>query len=450
MLDLLIKGGQVLDFDQGLQRVNLGIKDGKIAYQGVEEPPAKEKLLLQGQIISPGFIDIHMHEEDFELSQGEFDISLTMLAMGVTSAVAGNCGNNRQSMEEFISHIEKKGSPINYMSYIGHNFLRNQVGNSNTKAESTPEQIEKMKLLVKEALDQGAIGISYGFEYASGGTIDEAVAIAQPLWGRKDLLLAAHYRFDGDRALESIEEMAEISKRTAVPFLISHLSSCSAFGNMEETLERIHELKDAGVELLVDAYPYNAFSTYIGSDVFEEGCFERWGVSYDAIQLTQAPYENMRCTEEIFNDARENYPQMLAIAHVMREEEIAMAMADPMVMVASDGIYREHKGHPRGAGTFPRYISRYLRDQKVMDFVQGMKKITLDPARALGLDSKGSLEIGKDADLCIFDLEKIRDCADFEQGQRPPQGISYVLLQGQLALKEGEILREDLGRFIRK
>lgn len=450
MLDYLIQGGQVLDFERGLQRVNLGIKDEKIAYIGEEQPPAKETLLLSGEIVSPGFIDIHMHEEDFELSGGEYDIALTMLAMGVTTAVGGNCGNNRQSLRDFIEHVSKKGSPINYMSYIGHNFLREQVGNQDTKAASTKEQIEKMQELVKEALNLGAVGVSYGFEYCSGGTLEEAVALAQPLWGRKDLLLAAHYRYDGDRALESVEEMAEISRRTGVPFLISHLSSCSAFGNMKEVLERIHELRDEGLDLFVDAYPYTAFSTFIGSDVFEEGCLERWGVGYEAIQLTQAPYENMRCTEEIFRDARENYPRMLAIAHVMGEEEIAMALADPLVMVASDGIYREHKGHPRGAGTFPRFISRYLRDEKIMDFVQGMKKITQDPARVLGLHQKGTLEIGKDADLCIFDLDKIKDCADFKEGQRPPLGISWVFLGGQPALQDGKILRKDLGRFIKK
>lgn len=449
MLDLLIKGGRVLDFKEGLTRKNLGIKEGKIAYLGKDSPPAKEILLLEGELVSPGFIDIHMHEEDFALTRGDFDISLSMLAMGVTTAVAGNCGNNRQSLEDFIRHLAQ-GSPINYMSYIGHNYLREQVGNTDTKAESTREQIKRMQVLVKEALELGALGISYGLEYSSGASLEEAVALAQPLEGRGDLLLSAHYRYDGSRALESIEEMAEIARRTGLPFLISHLSSCSAFGNMKESLELIHQLREEGVDLYVDAYPYRAFSTFIGSDVFEEGCFERWGVGYEAIQLTEAPYENVRCTKEIFEDARKNYPHMLAIAHVMKEEEIAMAMADPLVMVASDGIYRDHRGHPRGAGTFPRFISRYLRDEKVMDFVQGMKKITQDPARLLGLEDKGSLEIGKDADLCIFDLDKIRDRADFRDGQRPPEGISYVFIGGQRALEEGRIIRKNLGRFIKR
>lgn len=450
MLDLLIRGGKLLDFNRGLVDESLGIKDGRIVYMGKKSPPSKRLIELRGEIVSPGFIDIHMHEEDLLLSGGNYDIALAMLRMGVTTAVAGNCGNNRQDLRTFIDHIDKKGSPINYMSYIGHNYLREMVGNRDTKAQSTPQQIERMKELVLEALELGALGISYGFEYASGGSLEEAVALAQPLWDRQDLLLAAHYRYDGKRALESIEEMAEISRRTGVPFLISHLSSCSAFGFMKESLDLIRSYREAGLKLLVDAYPYTAFSTYIGSDVFEEGCLEGWGVDYDAIQLTQAPYENVRCNREIFEDARKNHPRMLAIAHVMKEDEIALAMADPMVMVASDGIYRESRGHPRGAGTFPRYISRYLRDKGLLEFTQGMKKITWDPARALGLRTKGSLEVGMDADITIFNYEKIRDCADFSQGQKPPQGIDFVILDGKLALESGQILREDLGKFIRK
>lgn len=448
MLDLLIVGGMLLDFERGLVQENLGIKDGKISYMGTSYSEAREVLELKAQIVSPGFIDIHMHEEDFLLSQGEDDISKTMLAMGVTTAVAGNCGNNRQSLESFISHLDSKGSLINYMSYIGHNFLREQVGNMETKAPSTKEQIEKMRNLVNKAIDLGALGISYGFEYCSGGSLEEALAIAEGLKGREGILLTGHYRYDGDRSLESIHEMAEISRALDLPFLISHLSSCSAFGYMKESLDLIREYRKSGLKLFVDAYPYTAFSTYIGSDVFEEGCLERWGVDYKDIQLTQAPYENLRCTEEIFYDARKNHPKMLAIAHVMREDEIAMAMADPMVIVASDGIYSSGKGHPRGAGTFPRFISKYLRDEKQMEFVEGMKKITLMPAEVLGLNKKGKLEVGCDADLCIFDYLEIKDQADFKEAQKPPLGICYVLVDGKFALRNGNSTGDRFGKFI--
>lgn len=455
MLDLLLSGGFVLDFEKDkLLPINLGIKEGRIAYLGEEFVPAKELLRLKGEVISPGFIDIHMHEEQLSLTKGKYDIALAMLSMGVTTAVGGNCGNNRQSLEEFIAHIDRFGSPIHYMSYIGHSSLREQVGNLDTKAVSTKKQIREMKFLIEKAIDLGAVGLSFGLEYASGASFEELLDVSEPLFGRKDLLLSAHYRKDAKGALDAIEEMAQLGKKTRTPFQISHLSSCSAFGMMEEALKLIRKHQeegvDLGVDLSVDAYPYAAFSTLIGSDVFEEGCFERWGVGYDAIELTEAPYENLRCTKEIFFDARKNHPEMIAIAHVMKEEEVELALADPMVMIASDGVYRNSKGHPRGAGTFPRFIGKYLRDEKLMDFVQGMKKITLLPAERLGLKKKGRIELGADADLTIFDRERIIDRAVFGDGQRPPVGISYVFLGGEKALDHGQILREDLGVFLRK
>lgn len=449
MLDLLITGGKVLDFKQGqLLPMNLGLTDGCISYLGEDHPRAKEVLELHGEIISPGFIDIHMHEEDFSLTKGEYDIALAMLSMGVTTAVGGNCGNNRQSLKDLIKQVEAKGSPINYMSFIGHSSLRQQVGIVDTKVEAGRAQREAMKELIYEALELGAVGLSFGLEYSSGASFEELLAVSEPLCGRKDLLLAAHYRSDALRALESIEEMAELGKSTGTPFQISHLSSCSAFGMMKEALDLIRDYQKQGLDLSVDAYPYAAFSTLIGSDVFEPGCFERWGVGYDAIELAEAPYENLRCTEEIFHDARKHHPEMIAIAHVMREDEIRLALADPMVMIASDGLYRNHHGHPRGAGTFPRFIGKYLRDEKIMDFVQGMKKITLMPAKRLGLEKKGRIEVGADGDLTIFDVDTIIDKALFGQGQLAPEGISYVFIGGEKALEKGSILRKDLGVYL--
>ena len=112
MLDLLIRGGKLLDFNRGLVDESLGIKDGRIVYMGKKSPPSKRLIELRGEIVSPGFIDIHMHEEDLLLSGGNYDIALAMLRMGVTTAVAGNCGNNRQDLRTFIDHIDKKGAQL--------------------------------------------------------------------------------------------------------------------------------------------------------------------------------------------------------------------------------------------------------------------------------------------------------------------------------------------------
>ncbi len=450
MIDIKIVNGKLLDMDEHrLVETDLGIKDGKIEKIGPIDEEAKMTLDAEGAIVSPGFIDIHMHEEELQLTEDGTDISIPMLRMGVTTAVTGNCGNNRQDIRALRDVIEKRGNPVHYMSYVGHNSLREKAGNLTTLEPSTPEQIEVMRQLVNENIEDGAIGVSFGFEYSPGTSMEEIIGVTQDIRDRKDLLLSAHYRFDADRALESIEEMAEITRRTGIPFQIAHISSLSAFGNMQEALDMIVRLREEGLDLMVDAYPYAAFSTRIGTEVFAPGCFERWGKTYSDILLTEPPYEDQPATKETFEDARKNYPEMLAVASVMREDEIVLALQHPLVMVASDGIYRNHKGHPRGAGTFPRFIGKYLRDDKILDFFEGMKKITRMPAERLHLKNKGEIKEGYDADLTLFHYDTIIDKADFgSTSQEPPEGIEAVIVDGRLALHKGKLLDTKAGKYL--
>ena len=453
MLDSKIINGKLIDAENDrLLDLELGIKDGKIACIGKDLPDAAEVIDAKGCLVSPGFIDIHMHEEDFAVTKKqEWDISECMLRMGVTTAVIGNCGSNRQHPSEVEAEIAKKGCPVNYLAYIGHNFLRKQVGNLDPRAESSPEQVEQMARMVRDAVDDGAIGVSYGIEYAQGMTFEEELGICKYILGRKDLLLSAHYRRDGDLAIPSIDEMAQLGRQTGIPFQISHLSSCSAYGNMQEALERIESYRKEGLDLTVDAYPYDAFSTDIGSDVFGPGALERLGATYADVELTDEPYEHVRCTEALFYEVRKTHPHMYVICHVMREDDIALAMAHPLVMVASDGLYRNHKGHPRGAGTFPRFLGRYVRDEKVCDFYTGIRKITSMPAARLRLDSrKGYLKEGYDADIVIFDPERIIDRATFDDPQLAPEGIDWVIVNGKTACRGQEILDRSCGRYIRR
>ena len=454
MLDLKIINGKLIDTEkEQLLPLELGIKDGKIACIGKDLPDAQQTIDAKGCLVSPGFIDIHMHEEDFSVTHKQgWDIAACMLRMGVTTAVIGNCGSNRQwpfEMEEFIA--TQGGSPVHYLSYIGHNFLRKIVGNVDPRAASSPAQIEQMARLVRDSVDDGAIGVSYGIEYAQGMTFEEELGICRYIMGRDELLLSAHYRRDGDLAIPSIDEMAALGRKTGIPFQISHLSSCSAYGNMQEALERIESYRAEDLDLTVDAYPYSAFSTDIGSDVFGPGALERLGASYADVELTDEPYEHVRCTEELFYEVRKNYPHMYVICHVMREEDIALAMAHPLVMVASDGLYRNHKGHPRGAGTFPRFLGKYVRDEKVCDFYTGIRKITSMPAQRLRLDSrKGYLKEGFDADITIFDYEQIHDNSTFDHPQLAPEGIEWVIVDGKIAAKGKAILDGSCGRYLRR
>jgi N-acyl-D-aspartate/D-glutamate deacylase len=239
MLDIKIVNGKIIDVEnRKFIDGDIGIKDGVITHVGRVDSDAQKVIDAHGLYVSPGFIDIHMHEEDFSLTKKqEYDIADTMLNCAV-----GNCGNNRQSIEELYEFIQEKGNPVNYVSYIGHNFLRREVGNTDIYNRSSKEQIEKMQSLVSKAIDFGAIGVSYGLEYCPGIDTEEAIEITKEIQGRNDLLLAAHYRKDAVHALSSIEEMAYIGKECRIPFQISHLSSCSAFGNMTEALKLIEDI----------------------------------------------------------------------------------------------------------------------------------------------------------------------------------------------------------------
>lgn len=452
MLDLKIVNGNIVDIENNrIIEGDIGIKDGAIYEIGNVLSESKEVIDAKYNYVSPGFIDIHMHEEDFSLTKKEeYDISETMLNMGVTTCVVGNCGNNRQSINELVDFINEKGNPVNYMSFIGHNYLRNVVGNTDIYKKSSKDQIIKMQSLVKEAIDYGAIGVSYGLEYCPGIDTEEAIEVAKEINGRNDLLLAAHYRKDSKYALDAIKEMASIGKETKIPFQISHLSSCSAFGNMTEALKLIEDLVNSGIDLSVDAYPYAAFSTFIGSAVFDEGCFELWDKSYDSIMLTEEPFKGMFCDKDLFEKARKEYPKMLAVAYVMNEKEIIEALNHPLVMVASDGIYRNHSGHPRGAGTFPRVIGHYVRDKKEMEFFDAIHKMTYMPAKRLNLKKKGLIKEGYDADITIFNYDTIIDKATFQEPQLKPEGIDYVIIGGKIAVNKGESINRNLGKFYKR
>lgn len=452
MLDVKIVNGKIIDVEnKKIIEGDIGIKDGKITDIGTVSAEAKDVIDAAGLHVSPGFVDIHMHEEDFSLTKKlEYDIADTMLNMGVTTCAVGNCGNNRQGIEEIYDFIQEKGNPVNYMSYIGHNFLRNQVGNTDIYKRSSKEQIEKMQSLVKSAVDFGAIGVSYGLEYCPGIDTEEAIEITKEIQGRKDLLLAAHYRKDSIHALDAINEMALIGRECKIPFQISHLSSCSAYGNMREALKLIEDIVEDGTDLLVDAYPYDAFSTFIGSAVFDDGCFELWNKSYDSIMLTEEPYKGVFCDKELFEKARKEYPHMLAVAYVMNESEIIEALNHPLVMVASDGIYRNHSGHPRGAGTFPRVIGKYVREQRDMEFFDAINKMTYMPAKRLNLKRKGLLKEGYDADITVFNYDTIIDKATFQDPQLRPEGVEYVIIDGKVAVSKGKTINNRMGKFYKR
>lgn len=451
MLDYRITGALVPDFaTKSLLRADIGVEGGLIACLGDVPGPARQTLDARGLVASPGFIDIHMHEESLEPGPAEpYDIARYMLAMGVTTAVGGNCGNNRQGVADFLGFVDRVGAPINYLCYSGHNSARAAAGVAGPYEAATRAQAEAMADIVARDLDAGAIGLSYGLEYSPAVTMEEMAGVAAGAKGRP-MLLAAHYRSDGPDGVRSVEELAALSAAAGQPMQVSHLVSCSAFGFMAESLATLERAVARGVDVLADSYPYEAFCTRIGSAVFDDGCLERWNKGYDAIMLLQDPLKGRRCDEATFRLARERYPAMLAAAFVMNESEAIMALQHPLVLAASDGIYNKGFGHPRGAGTFPRILGRYVRELGELSLVDALEKMTLGPARRLRLERKGRLEPGCDADITLFDPGAVIDRADYGSPTLPPLGIRLVMIGGKEALRDGSPIDERLGRAIRR
>lgn len=448
MMDLLIINGRYPDFQAAqIKKANIGVRNGKIVYLREDMPEAKKTLDAMNQIVSPGFIDIHMHEDDLLGEDAEYIIGNMMLKMGVTTACGGNCGIQRQRLAEFKDRVAKLGgSPVNMVMFAGYNQMRYELGLGHYE-RANEHQRESLRTLLEEELREGACGISFGIEYDPAITYDDMME-ALALLKDKRYLASAHYRESGIGAIESIEEMQRLSKESGVKFQISHLSSCSATGQMEESLALIDKLISENPLLDFDTYPYNAFSTLIGSEVFEAESLNQWCEDISAIMLTKEPYKNTYCTKEILDEAREKYPDMMAVGFIMNEEEISAAISSEHGMIGSDGILFGGDGHPRASGTFPRVLGKYVREEKVISLLDALAKMTVRPADRLSLSDKGRIELGADADLTIFDETTIIDGATYENIDVQPEGISYVIIGGEIAMQHKEIVSDRLGRFI--
>ena len=452
MFDLLIINGICPDFKKGeMIRTDIGILEGKITFIGQADDELKSTAVRMidaaGKVVSPGFIDIHMHEENFAKEGKHYVISEKMLEMGVTTGVAGQCGNPRQTLKEFKDVLkENGGSPINYLMLTGYNTYRVKHGVGRYD-QPTEEQKKLIHEDLKKDMEEGAYGLSFGIEYDPGMTLDEMLEAVHASCYSPDQMVTAHFRDDGPRAVAAVNEMIQISDNIQQKFQISHLSSCAAVGVMDECLSIINEAMDRNPKLDYDTYPYHAFSTRVGSAVFDDGCFEKWGKDYSDILLTNDPYKNVFCTEEIFKDARQNHPQMFCVAFVMNEPEIEAAIVNKKGMIASDGVLQNGSGHPRAAGTFPRVLGRYVREKGSISMYDALRKMTVLPADRMGLTNKGRLEEGCDADITIFNPETVCDQEDFLQLKKPA-GIDYVIMGGEIVLKDGDIVNGRRGRFI--
>lgn len=449
MLDLVINNGIIIDPVEGSYRGNIGIKDGKI--QTITSVPLSgdKSIDSKNMAISPGFIDIHMHEDKPQGDSIKYETFNSMALMGVTTVAGGNCGLGEVYTDRYLNMLDSQGSPVNYAALIGHDVLRQVVGCTDRWGNATKQQISEMIDVIHKELEKGALGLSFGLEYTPGTSTQELIELCKVVAEYPGKMVAAHYRFSTKRSFEALGELIIASRETGVKFQISHIGSGCAAGQMEQGLKMIEIAHDAGVDVMVDVYPYDSFSTFIGSPGFESGFCERWNVSYNALEVAGGKYKGERCTQQLFQELRENAPDTRIIGHVMNEREIVEAMNHPLVIIASDGDIKNGVAHPRSSGSFPRVLGRYVRERKDIDLKTAINKMTQMPAERLGLKGKGRIKSGYDADIVIFEPDKIIDNSTYGEPTKPPSGISRVMIAGIDVVQEGVLTGNRPGKSLR-
>ena len=459
MKTVYIHGGTVVDPSQGLEcPADVVCTDGKVT-QLLTPPTAEQRaywsqtadlvINAEGKIVCPGFIDIHMHEDPYDPEADilSCNIAKTMVRMGVTTAVGGNCGSNCAQPDRYLDAVDRHGTAVNMALLAGHTFLRNQCGGTDKYSPVDDSVISEMVRLGEQYLDAGCFGISFGVKYIPGTRWEEIIALSQ-LCRKGDKLVTSHVRKDVDGVFDACRELAEMGRQAGVKVQFSHIGSMGGYGQMARLLEQIEGYRSEGIDLMCDCYPYDAFSTEIGATTYDAENFAAYHSDYSHILLCDGPYAGQRCTREIFDEMRSSRPETMTVGYFMRQDEVDMALSAPYVMLGSDGLLVGEQGHPRAAGAFPRFLRQYAATGR-LSLTDAIAKVTTMAARRLGLTGKGSLKPGCDADIVIFDLERIKDNASYTQPVLAPTGIDWVLIGGEAAVQEGRLIREDLGRAVR-
>jgi len=452
VMKTLIKNGILADPAAGINgRKDILISNGKIAE--VSEPgkireTAERVIDAGGLTVSPGFIDIHMHEDPLN-AEGKIEpcIFNAMLKMGVTTAVGGNCGSNKADPGDYLDIADRDGAPVNVCLFAGHQFYREKAGARDKYKKITEEQLSLLMQGLSRALSRGCIGISYGLRYVPGTDREEFLKTAA-LCAPEKRLISAHVRDDAAGIFKSVDEVAEAGKLLNIPLEISHMGSMGGFGQMKELIRRMEQYRAEGLDMTADCYPYDAFSTDIGETTYDDGWMERYHCGYDVIELCEEPYKGQRCTEELFRKLRKERPDMITVCHVMKPEDVRLAMEIPWCMIGSDGYVDNGFGHPRAAGTFPHFFDAYVRNGNI-SLMDGIAKMSTLAAGRLGLKNKGCLTPGADADLVIFNPDVLAARSTYDQPMLSPVGIRFVLIAGEIAVQDNEIKNGHLGRSVR-
>jgi N-acyl-D-amino-acid deacylase len=490
--DILLHGGQLLDGTGSPPRAgNVAIRGDQIVALGDFQPGrVGETIDCTNLIVCPGFIDLHNHSDDSILEEATRTAE-NYIRQGCTTLVTGNCGGGAVDTEKYLAQIDAHGAGTNIAHLIPHGAVRSLVL-GRRQVDPTPEELARLEQLVDQGMRAGAWGMATGLIYIPGAyaKIDELAALTEVV-GRYGGIYASHIRSEESGLLDAVAEAIEIGRRGHAAVHISHLKVTGKpyWGNVRAAVKLIDDARAAGQTVTADQYPYIASSTSLDAMLLPDWAREgnRGDISkrladpeqlarmraYVETALSERPHirlvsyaPNPQYTGRALHEiaAEENRPVFDVALEVIREgspsainfgmteEDVRFVMQQPWVATASDGSVKAPSGemvHPRSFGTFPRKIGLYAIREKVLPLEQSVRSATGLPADILDLGDRGYLRPDYFADVTVFDPAKIIDAATFDKPFEPPVGIPWVIVNGKIAVRNGEPTKRLSGRALR-
>lgn len=524
MYDMLIKNAAVADGSGcPVFHSDIAVKNGKIVLMGPKlEGKAAQILDAAGLVVAPGFIDAHSHSDILAEAYPE---CIAAVEQGITTQIGGMCGispaplseahlqdglryldslkkdslcsdwRNRLSFSGYLRQLDKPmGTNMGFL--VGHGTIRAAVMGYADRAPTLQEQRE-MEALLTEALDGGAMGLSFGLIYPPGAYADTAEMTALcRIVAQKGGVMTVHLRSESSRLVEAVEEMLEVVRQSGVRCVISHHKATGGpanWGKVRKTLELIHQANREGLDVFCDQYPYTASSTSLATNIPEplhalgkqamldlladkktrqqlreqivgqQTAEQRFARTMIGRSATHPEYSGRMLNDIAAEQGVDPYELQCdllledelstdGIFHTMCEEDLQTVMREPRAMIGTDGLwYPGCEGtHPRSIASFPRVLGRYVRELQVIPLEEAVRKMTSMPAAVYSLAGKGLVRPGYDADLVIFDPETIADRADYTDFRARCQGLRYVLVDGTVVVENAVFNGTMNGRAIRK
>ena len=507
-VELLIQGARVVDGTGSPWFLSdVAISDGRIVSMAPNLDIAAERVIdARGRVLAPGFIDVHTHVESSDSREGLAKVPRAdnYLLDGVTTIVTGNCGSSEIDIPAW--RAELRGLGINVATLIGHNSVRRAVVGQDDRAP-TPEEMQQMRGLVEKAMRDGAVGFSTGLLYVPGTYADteEVIGLARVASGYGGVY-TSHIREQGANLHDSISEAVRVGREAGMPVQISHVKvkGRTRWGTIGAALELIESYRREGVDVVVDAYPYERASTNLGvtlprwavagsthdiaariddeethgrivdgmKDILDDGGYPDYSFATVA-QYRPQPSFNGRTISEINrlversattdNEIETILDMMVAggatgytqgasmIYHYMSNEDVDTIFRYPNAAVASDGTIIAHgrgQPHPRSYGTNARIFADFVRERQILTLEDAVRRMTSLPARTFSFHDRGIIRPGFVADLVIFDPERVTDRATFEDPHQYSEGFDVVIVNGEVAVADGELTDLRAGRFI--